>query len=96
MRQGRNTNSLLGSASRDGLTGLIAVKQISSERCEKPSKLILSRVTYGEDILIYEPGVIEFGSLDQCILSPLAVYSYLKRAGSLHLLEAGWQFVRAE
>ena len=52
----------------------------------------LVRVTYGEDILIYEACVIKLVSLDQCISSPLAVYSNLKTVGSFTLLEAGWHF----
>ena len=38
-------------------------------------------MTYGEDILIYEAGVRKFVSLNQCISSPLAVYSNLKPPG---------------
>ena len=49
-------------------------------------------MSYREDILIHEPSVTEFGLLDQCILSSLAVYSFLKPVGSLQLLEASWQF----
>ena len=49
-------------------------------------------MTYGEDILIYEAGVRKFVSLDQCISSPLAVYSNLKPVGIFTLLEAGWHF----
>ena len=79
LRRGRNTNSFLGSA--------------SWERCQKPSKLSWSRVTYGEDNLNCVPSVSEFGLLDQCFPEPLALCTYVIPVGSLQILEAGWQFV---
>ena len=53
-------------------------------------------MTFGFDNLNFELSALEFRSLDQCFLEPIAVHTYLMPVSSLHIhvLEAGWQFTR--